>query len=271
MTAPKRDAVARAADSLKVLILEDVPSDAELMLRSLRNCGMKVQAKRVETEPEFTTALEQFAPDVVLADFKLPAYDGLSAIRLAHDTHPSLPVIVVTGALGDETAVDLIKAGAVDYILKDRLARLPAAVNHALHEAGQTRQLHEQEAAARAAERKLQAIAAYSHDAILMMNEKMVITSWNKAAETCFGYTAKEAIGRDIYSFLAGDAEVEAVRREVDQFMKADRNHLAGWTHRLGIRKRDGSVLPIDLSISFVRLEQRWNVIGVGRPQMVSF
>jgi PAS domain S-box-containing protein len=262
---------ARGADSLKVLILEDAPTDAELMQRSLRAGGMKVIAKRVETEPEFAAALEQFAPDVVLADFKLPRYDGLSAIRLVHDTHPNLPVIVVTGALSDETAVDLIKAGAADYILKDRLARLPAAVQHALHDAAQSRSLREHEAEVRAAERKLQAIAAYSHDAIIMMNESMVITFWNKAAEICFGYGVKEAVGRDIYSFLASDVEADAVRRQVEQFMTADRNHLAGWTHKLGIKKQDGSALPIDLSISFVRMDTRWSVIGVGRPQMIAF
>jgi PAS domain S-box-containing protein len=86
-----------------------------------------------------------------------------------------------------------------------------------------------------------------------------------------WGYSAEEAIGRDIYSFLASKAEAESIRREVEEFMKAGREHLAGWTHKLRIRKRDGTMSPNDLSISFIRLEGKWNVVGVVRPQSIQF
>lgn len=256
---------------IKVLLLEDVPTDAELIERSLKSAGMAFMAKRVDTEDAFVAALDQFKPDIVLADFKLPRYDGLSAVKFVHSNYPDMPVIVVTGVLGDETAVELIKAGASDYVLKDRMARLPAAVQKAVLEAKRAAQLRKKEEAVRAAEKNLYAIATYSQDAIMMMNEMMVITFWNKSAEACFGYSADETVGRDIYSFLADEDEAKAVRREVESLMKAGHEHLAGLSRKLRIKKRDGTVSPLDLSISFIWLEGRWNVIGVIRPQSMQF
>jgi len=256
---------------IKVLLLEDAPTDAELMELNLKRAGMDFMAKRVDTEEAFFTALEQFEPDIVLADFKLPSYDGLSAVKYVHSNYPLLPVIVVTGALGDETAVELIKAGAVDFILKDRMARLAAAVQKAVSEAEKAAQLGRQETAVRTAEKNLYAIATYSQDAIMMMNEKMTISFWNKSAEACFGYPAAEAIGHDVYGFLASEDEANAIRQEVEAFIKSGGENLAGWTHKLRIRKRDGTVSPFDLSISLIRLEGKWNAIGVVRPQSIRF
>ncbi|UTD28117.1 response regulator [Bradyrhizobium sp. WD16] len=255
----------------KVLMLEDVPSDAELVQRALVKGGLAVTTQRVETEESFVAALKQFEPDIVLVDFKLPTYDGLSAVKLVRVNYPNLPVIVVTGALGDETAVELIRAGAVDYVLKDRLARLPDAVQRALSVAAQASRIRKQDAAVHTAEKNLYAIATYSQDAILMMNEDMVITFWNKSAEGCFGYSAEEAIGRDVYSFMANQEDAELMRREVEQFMKSGREHLAGWSRKLKIRKQDGTVSSNELAISFIRLEGKWNVVGVVRPQLVQF
>ncbi len=130
--------------TLKVLILEDELTDAELIERTLRDGGLVNIAKHVETRESFSAALDEFAPDIVLADFTLPNYDGLSAIKLTHEKYPELPLIIVTGVLGDHVAVELIKAGAADYVLKDRLARLPAAVEKAISDAALQRRAAQQ-------------------------------------------------------------------------------------------------------------------------------
>ena len=117
---------------LRVLILEDSPTDAELMEHELRKAGMVFTAKRVDTREAFTRALEKFTPDVILSDYKLPDFDGLSALKIVRHEHPEVPVIMVTGALVDIEAMELIHAGARDYLLKDRLARLVSAVQRAL-------------------------------------------------------------------------------------------------------------------------------------------
>src|SRR5438105_3331491 len=108
---------------LRVLLLEDRQDDARLILHELRRAGFEPDGVRVETGPDFLAHLDP-APDLILADYHLPQFDALLALRLVRDRGLDVPVIVVTGALGDEAAVECLKQGAADYLLKDRLARL---------------------------------------------------------------------------------------------------------------------------------------------------
>src|ERR1700716_2502989 len=114
--------------ALKILMLEDVPEEAEVLQRELHKSGLKFVARRVQTRLAFGGAPGGFAPDLVLADSRLPAFDGRTALQMVRQRDPLLPVIMVTGALGDEAAVEFLIAGASDYVLKDRLARLAPAV-----------------------------------------------------------------------------------------------------------------------------------------------
>lgn len=244
---------------VKILILEDVPTDAELMQRALRHDGIVLTAKRVDTEQDFTAALAEFSPDIVLADFKLPTYDGLSAVTFVRREYPGLPVIVVTGALRDETAIELMKAGAVDYVLKDRLARLPAAVRSALAAVTRTEALH-------AAEDSLLAIATKSQDAVLTMDEKMTIKFWNQAAERYFGYSAAEAIGRSFRDFLALGAEASWLDQEIAESVPSGESSRVGRARRLQIKKRDGTTAAFELSVSLARHEGACTVTVFARP-----
>lgn len=119
---------------LRILILEDEPTDAELMERELRKAGIVFVSQRVDNKDAFIQALEEFRSDVVLADYKRPNFGGLAALKIVRRTHPEVPVIIVTGMLGDEPAIELLKAGAKDYVLKGNLARLAPAIQRALSE-----------------------------------------------------------------------------------------------------------------------------------------
>jgi sigma-B regulation protein RsbU (phosphoserine phosphatase) len=127
------------SEGLRILHLEDVQSDAELIERHLSGAGLRFVSEHAADQDAFAKALDEFRPDVVLSDYHLPGFDGLSALRLVRARDSDLPVIVVTGMLGDEAAVSIIKAGANDYVLKDRLARLAPAVARAVLEAEQSR------------------------------------------------------------------------------------------------------------------------------------
>ena len=120
---------------LKILMVEDVASDAELALRALKRARVACTLRRVETEAEFVAQLDAFSPDLVLSDFTLPQFDGLSALKRVRDQRPEIPFIFVSGTLGEESAVEMLKNGAADYVMKTNLARLPAAVLRALREA----------------------------------------------------------------------------------------------------------------------------------------
>lgn len=120
---------------LRVLILEDVPADAELELHELEKAGLRFEHRVVARRDEFLLAIEQFAPDIILSDYSLPQFDGLSALALVLDRAPQIPFVMVTGAMTEETAVECMKAGAADYVLKEHLGRLGPAVRGALDNA----------------------------------------------------------------------------------------------------------------------------------------
>src|SRR6266513_1724720 len=119
---------------LRVLLVEDNPADIELVARELRRGGFDLTMDVVETEEEFTARVRSNSYQVVLADYNLPQWRGLEALNVLRNEKLDIPLILVSGALGDVSAVECIKQGAMDYVLKDRLARLPVAVLSALQE-----------------------------------------------------------------------------------------------------------------------------------------
>jgi PAS domain S-box-containing protein len=121
-------------DQLKILILEDVQFDAELMEYELRREGVNFISRRVETEEEFTRELDDLGPDVILVDHSLPHFDGITALEIAQEKTPETPFIFVSGKIGDEFAVDVLKKGATDYVFKNNITKLVPAVERALNE-----------------------------------------------------------------------------------------------------------------------------------------
>lgn len=119
---------------LRILMLEDVETDAELIVRELRRAGEQFDVTRIDTREEFVRQLRDAPPTLILADYALPAFDALSALEIAATECPDVPFILVSGALGDELAVETVKRGATDYVLKQNLSRLVPAVRRALGE-----------------------------------------------------------------------------------------------------------------------------------------
>lgn len=120
---------------ISVLLLEDSPLDAELVIEQLAMSDLKCAVNRVDNREDFVRALEEGAVDVILSDFSLPSYDGFSALAAAQKLAPEVPFLFVSGAIGEELAIDSLRRGATDYVLKHRLDRLAPAVRRALQEA----------------------------------------------------------------------------------------------------------------------------------------
>lgn len=119
---------------LKILILEDVEFDAELIEYELRREGIKFLSKRVDTKEKFVKELEELKPDLILADHSLPKFDGISALKIANERCPYIPFLFVSGKIGEEFAVNALKQGATDYIFKNNLSKLVPAIQRALEE-----------------------------------------------------------------------------------------------------------------------------------------
>jgi DNA-binding NarL/FixJ family response regulator len=122
------------SNKLHILILEDMAADAELMEDELKQGGFNYVAKRVAGKSAFIKELKEFSPDLILADYSLPGFDGRAALKIAVDKYTDTPFIFVSGALGEELAIELLKKGATDYVLKNKLSRLVPSVKRALNE-----------------------------------------------------------------------------------------------------------------------------------------
>ncbi len=146
---------------IKLLLVEDNPADAELEVRELRRGGLRVEHRLVDTEQGLRRGLTEFAPALILSDFSMPRFDGMSALAVAKEVDPDIPFIFVSGTLGEDYAIRALKNGATDYVLKTNLVRLPAAVERALKEAAE-------QAAKRRVERELQESEAGLRRAQLM-------------------------------------------------------------------------------------------------------
>src|SRR5258708_2724 len=120
---------------LQLLVVEDSEPDVEVLARYLLKAGLIVDIRRVQTEHDFVSALQDRTPDLILSDFSLPEFGGLRALELAVAHAPEIPFIYVSGTIGEERAIEALRRGATDYVLKTSLARLPTTVDRAWHEA----------------------------------------------------------------------------------------------------------------------------------------
>lgn len=145
-------------EELHLLILEDVASDAELMKRELRKAKIGFSAKRVQTKQAFLKGLKEFKPDLILAAHSVPSFDGLSALSMARQRSPDVPFIFVSGEIGEELAIEILKKGASEYVFKDRLSRLAPSVRRALRETEEGRERKQAKEALQCSENEQRAL-----------------------------------------------------------------------------------------------------------------
>jgi DNA-binding NtrC family response regulator len=117
---------------LRILFVEDNPVDVELTQHEIKKAGIHFESKVVQTKEDFERALEEFVPGIILSDYSLPHFDGVSAFLIAQKKHPEVPFIIVSGIIGEENAVELIKSGLTDYAVKDKLFTVPQKILRAL-------------------------------------------------------------------------------------------------------------------------------------------
>jgi len=219
---------------LRILVLEDVADDVELINRELRKSGLAFRCKRVDTREDFVRELEHNPPDLIFSDHGLPTFHGFSALAIARNQCPDVPFIFVTGSQGEEMAAETFKGGATDYILKDRLSGLVPAVQRALHLGEERARRQAVEHALRESEERFRMLVQGVEDyAIIMLDPEGHITSWNTGAELVQGYGASEIIGRHFSCFyLAEDVKRGKPEKALELAKAEGRFQEEGWRLR---------------------------------------
>ncbi|MEH1970373.1 hybrid sensor histidine kinase/response regulator [Nostoc sp.] len=205
---------------LRFLLLEDSLLDAELAQMILTEGGINCELIRVETGADFLTALETETFDLILADYALPSFDGISALEIARNRTPEVPFIFVSAVLGEELAIEALKNGATDYVLKQRLGRLIPSVQRALREAKERRERKQAEESLQKSEAKYRRIVDTSYEGIWMIDSQIRTEYVNQRLSQMLGYPAEEILGRSMFDFMdqaddiAAQEKLEWLKRE---------------------------------------------------------
>lgn len=181
---------------IRVLVLEDSATDAEIVIRELRAAGFDSDWTRVETESDFLAALDR-NPDLILADFSLPAFDGMSALEIVRGRGLDTPFLLISGVVREEDAVTAIKHGADDYLLKDRLLRLGPAVEQAFESQRLREEQRKFAAQLRASEERYRTLVQALPVAVYSCDLEGRVTAYNDAAESL--WERKPTLGHDLW------------------------------------------------------------------------
>lgn len=252
---------------LKILLLEDSVSDADLIIYELRKSGLRFACKRVFTRQNFILELDHFSPTVILADYSLPSFDGISALTISRDKYPDLPFIIVSGTIGEELATEIIVKGATDFVSKERLNRLPIAIYRALDEMKKKVSLkraeeelmkyheHLEELVKERTEKQL--IAARKYSAILettqngfwLVDLSGKLLEVNKAYCQMSGYSREELLQMYVKDFETRETP-EIILSHIDYIRRNGHQEFES-RHR----KKDGSTFDVALSANYLDID----------------
>lgn len=238
---------------LRVLIVEDSAEDALLLAAELKRGGFDSVFERVETAAAMQAALEVHEWDLIICDYSMPHFSGPEALALHQQRALDIPFISVSGAVGEETVAEMIKAGAHDFVMKGNLGRLVPAVKRELRAAQERRDRRQTEAASA----YLASIVQFCDDAIIGKTLDGTVVSWNVGAERLYGYSAAEMIGRSI-SVLIPPYRPEELP-DISDAIK--RGEAVDGLETVRLRK-DGTAVEVSLTISPLK-DAGGRVVGV--------
>ncbi|HMK54367.1 MAG TPA: PAS domain S-box protein [Methanobacteriaceae archaeon] len=189
-------------EELRILMLEDVPFDAELAERELEQGNLKFSSLRVETKEEFKKGIKEFKPHVILADHSLPHFDGKSALKIANQMRPQAPFIFVSGKIGEEFAVEVLRDGAKDYVFKNNISKLPYAVKRALNEVNEANERQKAGEALEKRETQLRLITENIQDMVMQLDEDHHIQYLSSSINKILGYDYHDFLGQPMSKFF---------------------------------------------------------------------
>ena len=238
---------------LRVLHLEDSPRDAEIVRHRLEGDGLSCNILVANGKDRFKAALAAEPFDLIISDYNVPGYDGVSALKQAQASQPDVPVILISGTVVEEQAVKCLHIGATDYLLKARLERLVPAVQRAIQEAETRRARKRVEAALGESESRKAAILDSVLDCIVTMDESGIVLEFNDAAARTFGYTKADAIGRPLADLIVPQRFRDRYRDGLARYLATGEATLIGKLTEVTAVRADGAEIPVELTITAIR------------------
>jgi PAS domain S-box-containing protein len=233
---------------LRLLLLEDRAADAELLIAELRRAGVQTEVKVVGTKAAY---LENLGPafDAIISDFERPEFNAKEALALLKARQLDIPFIVVAGPIGEETAVDLIRLGAADYVWRDRLARLPQALAHAVEDRALRQERRIGQEQLRESEERMRAILEAALDAVITMDHHGRIVGFNPASERIFGLQRGDAIGGRLVDLIIPERLREDHSRGLELYLKTGEARMLGRRVEVTAQRADGSEFPAEMAV----------------------
>ncbi len=246
---------------LRILLLEEAEEVEELVALELCRGGIKFTMKRVWTRDALLCELEEYCPELIIADYTLPSYAGLSALADVRQRSEHIPFIILSGTAGVELAIESLQRGATDYVLKDHMTRLAPAVVRAMQEYEERRERREAAEACSESEKMFRALAVSVQDAIIMLDMAGKVSYWNEAANRIFGYAANEVIGMELQMFLAPCEFIDDYHEGLVHFGQSGECPGIGKLFELCAFKQDGTEFPAEFSVSVLKLKDGWHAV----------
>ncbi len=238
---------------IHILIVDDSSADAELITRELRKSKLAHELRWVKSKAEFIQALQDGQPDIVLCDYKMPGFDAVEALRILKEINPDIPLIIVSGTIGEELAIEIMKQGAVDYVMKDRLNRLVPAVSRAWDEKKLALERKQTEEELRRSEEKFAKIFRLSPDSVVVSSlENGVFLEVNQSFANQTGYSEAELVG---HSSLPGDLGIWVNAADRQDFIKQLKEAGEVFGLEVVLRRKDGSIFNGLLSSKIIEIK----------------
>ena len=237
---------------LRLLIVEDSVDDALLAVRELKRAGYEIIFERVETAVGMEAALARNTWDLVIADYSLPQFTGMAALELLKSTGLDIPFFIISGNIGEDLAVDVMKSGAHEYMMKGNIKRLIPSVERELRDAEVRRQRRRVEEALRDSEARKAAIFDSALDSIISIDHAGKIIEFNPQAERTFGYRRDDVIGQPMDELIIPPSLRLRHREALARYLATGTGSVIGRRLELTGMRSDGSEFPVELSLTSI-------------------
>ncbi|MEI6862988.1 MAG: PAS domain S-box protein, partial [Candidatus Omnitrophota bacterium] len=243
---------------LRILIVEDSAADAELVARELVKGGLAHTSKWAKSKDEFLKALGEYAPDIILCDYKMPGFSAPEALGIVKKSYPETPFIVISGTIGEDVAVEMMKSGAADYVMKDKIFKLVPAVKRALEESEDRTGNKKAEEELKESEARFKAIFNESTDGMLLADsETRRFLMCNPKICRMLGYSEEELMRMRVDDIHPKD-DLSFVLKQFERQAKGEIKLIAG----LPVKRKDGSIFYADVNTSRITLSNKKYLMG---------